>query len=107
MRASNDHPALSEAAREETTSQYLAQLSRSLGVVPSAEEVITALEEVERIADPLRVLEAKEFINWTGSSLSAALQVAAVSGPRVWVPLHLRMTENCGAGDKEEEEEEY
>ena len=63
MRVSNDHPALSEAAREETTSQYLAQLSRSLGVVPSAEEVITALEEVERIANPLRVLEATEFIN--------------------------------------------
>ena len=63
---------------------------------PSMEEIINILNVLEPTAESLRRLSADDFLHWTGQPLGVALQVAAVSGPLVWVPLHLEMRQRCG-----------
>ena len=76
-------------AYEECMVEYLKQK-------PSFEEIVTELSLLVPTASSLKPLVAGDFLDLDGPRLAVALQVAAVSGPSVWVPLHMELRRRCG-----------
>ena len=76
-------------AYEECMVEYLKQK-------PSFEEIVTELSLLVPTSRSLKPLAAGDFLDLDGPRLAVALQVAAVSGPSVWVPLHMELRRRCG-----------
>ena len=63
---------------------------------PSPEEILNVLTVLSPTTCDLKPLTPDDFLGLSGPSLTVSLQVAAVSGPAVWVPLHLELRLRCG-----------
>ena len=81
---------------ESVATRYEERMSSYLLERPSIEDILTILERFSPHVEALNQLMSSDFLDWEGPPLAVALQVAAVSGPRIWVPLHLEMRERCG-----------
>lgn len=89
-------PEVSDELMETVAMSYEEKMASYLLERPSIEDIMVSLEKLSPHVEALTRLHSSDFLDWEGPPLAVALHVAAVSGPRMWVPLHLEMRRKCG-----------